>query len=249
MREPSMTRPGGEEGGTAKGPGRLRAMRKALGPILAVLIAGAGVVGYSYWSERSALGGRKYLAHDEADGRAWPEELVHSWWPKDREGIVRPATVAASEARIADDEVVFGVEAGGKARAYQLRAMSAIEQHIVNDMVGGVPVSVLYCDMSDCARAYAGEAGGEPLPIRMAGALDRKMVVKIDGTFYDQDTGERLEGTNRPANTRAGGPPIPFAAQPLVRTTWKEWKRLHPDSDVYAGEAEGPSRSAAPGAR
>jgi hypothetical protein len=28
----------------------------------------------------------------------------------------------------------------------------------------------------------------------------------------------------------------PYDALPVTRTTWGEWKRLYPDTDVYAGE-------------
>src|SRR5262245_25715745 len=69
--------------------------------------------------------------------------------PKARyEGTRQPPAVPAAAAKLDDDDVVIGVVAAGRARAYLLRAMDGgPENHIVNDLVGGAPVSVTYCDL------------------------------------------------------------------------------------------------------
>ena len=53
------------------------------------------------------------------------------------------------------DQPVIGVTAGGRHRAYLVRALSlGAKSHIVNDVVGGVPVSVTYCDIYTCTRLF-----------------------------------------------------------------------------------------------
>jgi hypothetical protein len=32
-----------------------------------------------------------------------------------------------------------------------------------------------------------------------------------------------------------GGEPFPYPTHPLVRRTWGEWRREHPDTDLYLG--------------
>jgi hypothetical protein len=54
-----------------------------------------------------------------------------------------PATVPASEARfLRGEDEVFGVLAGGQARAYPVGMLAY--HHVVNDVVRGIPVAVTY---------------------------------------------------------------------------------------------------------
>jgi hypothetical protein len=53
-----------------------------------------------------------------------------------------PAFESAGESRLDKDEKVIAIEVNGAARAYPIRGMSY--HHIVNDMVGGVPIVATY---------------------------------------------------------------------------------------------------------
>jgi hypothetical protein len=53
-----------------------------------------------------------------------------------------PAAIAASEAKLDADDMVLSVRLGGESRAYPVRMMAY--HHIVNDVVGGVPVVATY---------------------------------------------------------------------------------------------------------
>src|SRR5262249_62420187 len=59
-----------------------------------------------------------------------------------------PMTVPADAASVPDDAVVIGVEAGGRHRAYLLEALYPSASHVINDLVGGKPITVAYCDMT-----------------------------------------------------------------------------------------------------
>jgi hypothetical protein len=149
------------------------------------------------------------------------------------EGFRLPPTVPAAEAgaAIGDDDEVIGVVAGGKARAYRMPAMRIPTRHIINDVVGGVAVSVTYCNLRQCVRGFGGIPGETPLELWQAGLLGDRMVVKVGGVSYLQETGKVVEcDSGRPAV------PFPYAEYPLVQTTWKEWKRRHPETDVYVGD-------------
>jgi hypothetical protein len=53
-----------------------------------------------------------------------------------------PSFSAASESKLDGDEKVIAVSAGGVARAYPIRIVSY--HHIVNDLLGGVPIVATY---------------------------------------------------------------------------------------------------------
>jgi len=54
----------------------------------------------------------------------------------------QPAFLAASNSKLDGDEHVIAVKIGGAARAYPIRSISY--HHIVNDVVGGVPIVATY---------------------------------------------------------------------------------------------------------
>jgi hypothetical protein len=143
-------------------------------------------------------------------------------------GIDRPATREARAARLADDEPILGVNVGGHPRAYRVLAMQEKTDHIVNDVIGGRPVTVTYCNLYDRARAFTGKPTGSPLPIAQGGLCTDGMIIRVGDSAYSQKS---LES----ASPRVAAPPFPFSPLPLERTTWKEWRTRYPETDVFEG--------------
>ena len=150
------------------------------------------------------------------------------FWLFEMPGLRNPPTFPAAQSKIADVDEVIGVVANGKPRAYWLKALSYPPWHIVNDVVGGVPVSVTYCDRTNCTRVYTNGPSSTPLAVDLGGLYGKEMVVKIGGVLYFQESGQ-------PFDPGQGGSPLPFADHAWERTTWKEWRNRHPDTDLFVG--------------
>jgi hypothetical protein len=143
------------------------------------------------------------------------------------EGIERPPVLSASSAPLEDSEEVVGVVVGGKARAYRLSALTDMADHIVNDVVEDRPISVTYCDKRQCIRVFTAEGTGtEALPIGQAGLWNYQMVIQVGRDSYLQESGDPLDPEARP---------FPYQQYPSQRTTWREWRESHPETEVYAG--------------
>ena len=54
------------------------------------------------------------------------------------------------------------------------------------------------------------------------------MVLNIEGVYYRHGSGDPME-------PGPGVPPFPYPGYPWVRATWRQWKQLHPETDVYLG--------------
>ncbi len=143
-------------------------------------------------------------------------------------GLARPPAVTAETSGLAEGEEVIGVVVGGRPRAYRLGALAYPPWHVVNDVVGGVPVTIAHCDLSGCTQAFAGEPGSRPLDVSQAGVVDGEMVVRVDGVAYWQRTGMPVDSSEGPSN-------LPYPHQEWTRTTWREWKQRHPATDVFVG--------------
>lgn len=198
--------------------------RKLIAPLAGLGLLAALAVPAIYWSERSSLD-------------AWSRK-AERFVPKkaDREvffspGVKTPASIPAAEAQIDADDPVIGVESGGRFRAYHQRTMSAKARHVVNDVVGGKAVTVTFCDLNDCARAYGGDDASAPLPIALAGLADGGMLISVDGVAYFQQTAEVADPV-----VDKQLPPFPYAPFPVTRTTWGRWKSLHPETDLYVDQ-------------
>ena len=168
------------------------------------------------------------IQHGRSRTRAGRQQLV--------EPILRPTTVAASQASLRPDELVIGVEVGGVARAYRFAGFELKSGHLVNDVVGGVPVSVAYCDLTECLRVYTDPLVHEPLDLQVAGVLSGEMVVRHAGKMYFQKSGQQVE----PGNGLAS---LAYQLINPTMTTWKEWVEQHPDTRVYVGKARMPRTS------
>lgn len=142
-----------------------------------------------------------------------------------------PKMIPADEASyLEDDNIVFGLEINGDARAYPKRILAWHEMFV--DTVGGVPVAGVYCTLCGSMVLYESTVDGVEHHLGTSGFLYRS-----NKLMYDRDT-QSLWSTLR------GQPVIgPLAAQDItlqrrsvVTTTWEEWSRRHPDTQVLSLE-------------
>lgn len=168
-------------------------------------------------------------------GRRPPKEKEASPDPFPMRGLLTPIFTAglssppahpARDVKLPDDARVVGVVAGGKPRAYLLSAMRSFSRQVVNDLVGDVAVTVVYCDRTDRVRTFTGDAGGDVLPVD-AGTSKDKLILRVKNKFYWHHTGEPLAPVMGP---------FPYAELPHERTTWKTWREAQPDTEVFTGE-------------
>ncbi len=75
-------------------------------------------------------------------------------------------------------EPVVALEIDGDARAYPIRAM--VWHEIVNDVVGGIPVSVTYCPLCNSAATYIREINGVETTFGTSGSLFASALVMYD---------------------------------------------------------------------
>ena len=156
-----------------------------------------------------------------------------------------PRPIAAFAAPLPEEAPVIGVVAGECARAYSLDAFKDVEDHVLNDVLGGWPLTVTYCPQNGCARVFTSSRGSEPLDIAVGGWVGQPgpepdvgsvMLLRIGFERYFQDTGESLGGTGE----------FPFQQSEPEKTTWGKWRSRHPETDVVVPAAEKQNRGARP---
>ena len=155
-----------------------------------------------------------------------------------------PAYVTAAEAAAwlrADDEVV-GVSINGDARAFPVRIIAWHE--MVNDTIGGAPVSLAYCTLCGSAIAYDGRLRGEVYRFGTSGLLYRSNKLMYDRstrTLWNQFTGE-------PAWGELAGRGLRLRPIASTYTTWAAWLAANPETsvlDIETGYAYGYAPGAA----
>ena len=143
-----------------------------------------------------------------------------------------PKMVAASDAAyLNDDDRVFGVEIGGDARAYPLRIANWHE--MINDTVGGVPVSLAYCTLCGAGVLFDGRIEGRPpMTFGSSGLLYRS-----NKLMYDRATNSLWnQFTGRPVVGPLVGSGIALKPLPVAIMNWSTWRKLHPGTTVLSLE-------------
>ncbi|MCI0395555.1 MAG: DUF3179 domain-containing protein [Chloroflexi bacterium] len=166
---------------------------------------------------------------DEYPSRIRVEEI--QWGGVRIDGIPpleQPPTIAGAAADyLLPEEPVFGLVVNGEARAYPLRIVDNHE--MVNDVIGGVPVSIAYCTLCGAAIAYDGRgADGQTYTFGTSGFLYRSNKLMYDRptrTLWNQLTGQPVLGE------LAGGD-IRLNILPIVLSAWGDWLALHPETLV-----------------
>ena len=129
---------------------------------------------------------------------------------------------------LADAEAVLALEAGGEARAYPLRIM--IWHELVNDVVGGVPVTVSYCPLCNSAVAYDRRLGPHVLDFGTSGRLLNSSLVMYDRqteSLWAHFTGQAIIGYLAGAE---------LDLVPVQTVSFDAFREAHPDGAVLSLE-------------
>lgn len=129
-----------------------------------------------------------------------PDDITSGGPPPDGiPPIDDPMFVSVADARndfIADDqEGVVVVEINGDARAYPIQVL--IWHEIVNDEIGGVPVTVTYCPLCNSAVVFERTVGDRVLDFGTSGELFQSALVMYDRqteTLWAHFTGRGIVG-------------------------------------------------------
>jgi hypothetical protein len=144
----------------------------------------------------------------------------------------QPRAVPASEAHwLRDRDLVFGVAVEGETRAYAQKVLSWHE--VVNDRVGGRPITLSYCTLCGSAVLFDTRTAGAPHTFGTSGLLYRSNKLMVDRatlTLWHNLTGEPVIG-------RLARSPIRLPILPVSTTTWHEWRRRHPGTSAAVPDA------------
>lgn len=139
--------------------------------------------------------------------------------------IDNPSFVPVSEVEHLNPlDPVMSFTHNGETRAYPLRVMTFHE--IVNDEVGGHPVSVTYCPLCNAAIVFDRNVDGEILDFGTTGKLRRSDLVMYDrqtDSWWQQFSGESITGSY-------AGTELTMLPSQLV--SWERFAEANPDAMV-----------------
>ncbi len=140
-----------------------------------------------------------------------------------------PKMISADEADyLSDSDVVFAVKYGDDARAYPKRILAWHEMFV--DTIDGVEYAGVYCTLCGAVILYKTNFDGVRHQLGTSGFLYRSNKV-----MYDADT-QSLWNTTR--GVPVVGPlvdkGIALERSFVVTTTWGEWRRRHPQTQVLS---------------
>jgi len=159
------------------------------------------------------------------------EKILSGGPPKDGIPAIdgpRFVGIGEADAWLEPEEPVILLRAAGDVRAYPIQIIMWHE--IVNDTVGGVPVTVTFCPLCNTAIAFEGTLNGQELDFGTTGRLRFSNLVMYDRqteSWWQQATGEAIAG-------ELTGGRLKSLPAPIV--SWDDFRSAHPDGGVLSRE-------------
>ena len=125
---------------------------------------------------------------------------------------------------MSDSDTVIGLEINGETKAYPLFIL--VWHEIVNDRVGGIPVSVTYCPLCYTNQVFERIINDQEVEFGTSGKLYNSNLLMYDRlteSYWSQALGLAVKGELSGYRLNL----IPFDV-----ITWGDWKKLHPDTLV-----------------
>ncbi|MFL0811531.1 MAG: DUF3179 domain-containing protein [Agarilytica sp.] len=162
--------------------------------------------------------------------------IKHGGPPRDGiPAIYKPQYIKPDEANfLKEDDIVLGFEMLGQAYAYPRYILNWHE--LVNDDINEQPFLISYCPLCGTGMAFSSLAKNREMIFGVSGLL-----YNSDLLFYDKQTESlwsQIEG--RAVTGKMMGERL--KQLPLVTTTWKRWRELHPKTNVLS-EKQGVRRN------
>ena len=139
-------------------------------------------------------------------------------------------TAADAADYLRDDDLVFGVEINGDARAYPLRIMGWHE--MFNEVIGGVPVALAYCTLCGSGILFETQVEGRERPLIFGSS---GLLYRSNKLMFDRETKSLWnQFTGRPVSGPLVESGITLRIRPVVITSWQKWRDAHPDGRVLS---------------
>ena len=147
--------------------------------------------------------------------------------------LTNPKLITSVEAKfMTPEELVFGVEINGDARAYPLRILDWHE--MFNDVVGGQPVSLAYCTLCGSGILYKTDVEGRESPIIFGSS---GFLYRSNKLMYDEETHSLWnQFTGKPVVGELTGSGLELDILPVAITSWSSWLAEHPETKVLSLE-------------
>ena len=181
--------------------------------------------------ERPPLGAELQFSTDFSLHSVPYSEILSGVPPKDVIPAVdnpRYVSIAEADEWIEALEPVILLQAGGQARAYPVQILMWHE--IVNDELGGEPVSVTFCPLCNTGIAFERVFDGQVLDFGTTGRLRFSNLIMYDRqteTWWQQASGKAIAG-------ELTGGQLTFLPAALI--SWEEFKNSYPEGDVLSKE-------------
>lgn len=140
-------------------------------------------------------------------------------------------TVEQADAWLDDAEPVLAVEVNGDVRAYPIQIL--IWHEIVNDTVGGIPLSITYCPLCNSGITFIRTVRGVETTFGTSGSLYFANLVMYDRateSLWNQLDGTAVVGV-------LTGDVLDQIPSPMV--AWSDFKKDRPDAQVLDRERTG----------
>ena len=146
--------------------------------------------------------------------------------PKDGiPSIDNPVFTDVSDSQfMSDSDTVIGLEINGEVKSYPIFIL--VWHEIINDKVGGTPVSVTYCPLCYTNQVFERIIDGQEVEFGTSGKLYNSNLLMYDrhtGSYWSQALGMAVKGELSGYQLNL----VPFDV-----ITWGDWKKLHPDTMV-----------------
>ena len=125
-------------------------------------------------------------------------------------------------------EIVLGLAVNGEAKAYPYSILNWHE--IINDTVGGYPVSITYCPLCDTGIAYIRKIGHKVTTFGVSGKLYNSCLIMYDrqtDSLWVQPWGTAVEGPQVNQN---------LARLPIIKTSLSKWVAKHPNTKILSSK-------------
>ena len=173
---------------------------------------------------------KKYFLNRGATAKIRLDEIV--WGGVKQDGIPplrQPKLLKAEEASyLRNSDVVFGAYINGVAKAYPKRILAWHELFV--DDFGKAKIAGVYCTLCGTVIAYDMVNNGKYHDLGTSGFLYRSNKLMYDRKT--QSLWNTIEGS--PVVGPLSDKNIVLETYSIVTTTWGEWKKTHPDTEVLS---------------